>query len=390
MTITNGLIIKGLTIHTEHGALQNYAVTCRENLITQISKNNTSLTKTLEFPASWHLVPGFIDLHIHGTNGADTMDATLPALATMSKALGQEGVTGFLATTITAAPNTIEHTLKNVANYMQQQQNVLGAEILGVHLEGPFLSKEQAGAQKLEFLIPPDIEMFKIWQQAADNNIKIVALAPELPNSIEFIKYLISHNVVVSIGHTAATLEQANHAIIAGATQCTHLFNCMPQLHHRTPGSLLALLLNDKIMGELIADGFHLHPDILKLVYKLKGAKHNILITDSMRAKNLADGIYDLGGQEVTVTKGKARLASGAIAGSTLHLDAAIRNMLHYTDCTFAEALQMATINPAKQINLFDRKGSIAEGKDADLVVLDENYQIKMTIARGQVIYDNR
>jgi N-acetylglucosamine-6-phosphate deacetylase len=383
------LILQGLNVHTEYGVLTNAAVTCSGSILAKIDKADFNRTENvLEFPDSWHLVPGFIDLHTHGTNGADTMDATLAALETMSKSLVKEGVTGFLATTITAAPITIEHTVKNVAAYMAQQENILGAEVLGVHLEGPFLSKEQAGAQKLEFLIPPNIELFKTWQQAANNNIRIVALAPELPNSIELIKYLKQHNIVAAIGHTAASFEQANAAIIAGASEATHLFNCMPQLHHRTPGALLALLLSDKVMGEIIADGYHLHPDILKLAYKLKGSAHNVLITDSMRAKNLADGVYDLGGQQVTVKAGKAHLASGTIAGSTLNLSTAIKNIMHYTDCSFTEALQMVTINPAKQINLFDRKGSIAEGKDADLVVLDEYYQVKMTIVRGQVAFN--
>lgn len=386
----NELIIRGLNVHTEHEIMPNSVVTCQNGLIASITNNNSPTKSSLEFPSSWHLVPGFIDLHIHGAGGADTMDASFSALETISKSLVKEGVTGFLPATITAAPDTIKNTLKVAASYMSQQAKIPGAEVLGIHLEGPFLSKEQPGAHKLEYLIPPNIELFKTWQEASGNNIRIVPIAPELPGSIEFIKYLKQQNIVPSIGHTNATLEQANAGIAAGAKQCTHLFNCMPQLHHRSANALLALLLSDEIKAEIIADGFHLHPEIVKLTYKLKGAANSLLITDSMRAKNLADGVYDLGGQQVTVHEGHAKLASGTIAGSTLHLDLALRNMMHYTGCSFTEALRMATINPAKQINLFHRKGSIAAGKDADLVVLNERYEVQMTISRGQIVFQKK
>lgn len=382
------LIIKGLNVYTEDAILVQSSVTVSAGVIKEIGKitSKEDTAKVLEFPANWHLVPGMIDLHTHGANGADTMDATFSALDIISKSLLKEGVTAFLPTTMTAPISDIEAALINIRDYIRAKKNINGAEILGVNLEGPFLSKPKAAAQSINFIIPPNIELFNDWQKSCGNLIKIVTIAPEVLNGLEFIKYLKSCGVVAALGHSDASYEQAVAAINAGGgAQATHLFNAMPSIHHREPGLVTALLLDDRVITEVIADLIHLHPAILKLIVKLKGREKIVLITDAMRAKYLADGVYDLGGQKVTVKNQEARLVGGKLAGSVLQMNVALKNMINATGCQLSDAIKMTAENPAKQLKIFARKGSIAVGKDADLVVLDNNFQVRMTICRGTI-----
>lgn len=315
------------------------------------------------------------------------MDATTQALQTMAKALPGEGTTSFLATTITQVNEAIEQALINASDYIEHHQSSGKAEILGIHLEGPFVNPNKAGAQPVEHIIDPNLETFKKWQELSKNTIKLVTLAPERPGGLEFIKYLNKNGIIASIGHSDATYEEVTKAITAGATQVTHLFNQMAGLHHREPGVVGAALLRDELKAEIIADGVHVRPEIVKLAYNQKHSEGLILITDAMRAKCLKNGIYNLGGQDVTVKDGKAVLSDGTLAGSILKMGQAVKNMLAYTDCPLESAIEMASVNPAKQLNVFDRKGSIAAGKDADLVILDENHDIVMTFCKGKLAF---
>ncbi|MBN2689787.1 MAG: N-acetylglucosamine-6-phosphate deacetylase [Gammaproteobacteria bacterium] len=374
------LIIKGPKVYAEDKILNNADILIEESIIKKIGKinsnQNTEKINILEFPNNYHLVPGFIDMHIHGAAGADVMDATDDALETISSELLKEGVTSFLPTVMTGDLNKINHAIKNIANY----KNNKGAQILGINLEGPFLSKEKNGAQPIEQLLTPNIELIKKWQKLSNNLIKIVTIAPELPNALEAIKYLQENNIIAALGHSNADYEAAKIAIKLGSKYATHLFNCMPPIHHRKPGLISALLLDNNVTTEIIADGIHLHPAIIELIVKLKGFDNTILVSDAMRAKNLADGNYTLSEQKVIVKNNEARLQNNALAGSTLRLDTAIRNIINYTNCSLFDVLKMVTANPAKKLNIFDRKGSIAIGKDADLVVLDESLQVKLTL----------
>ena len=379
------VIIRGLNIYTDNGVVKNSALLIANGMIKAIGDIKASAAKTLDFPSSWHLIPGMIDMHIHGAAGFDVMDATDEALAMISTALVQEGVTSFLATTMTEKSVDIENALKKVANYVANKQEITGAEILGINLEGPFLSAAKAGCQRGDYFMDPDISLFKHWQKLANNLIKIVTVAPELANSLEFIKYLRKCGVIASLGHSNVNYEQTNRAIDAGCTEATHLFNAMPAIHHRDPGAITALLLNNQVMTEIIADGIHSHPAILQLILRLKGADKVCLITDSMRAKYLADGTYQFGGQQVIVKDHSARLSDGTLAGSILKMDSAVRNMIKFTGCTLLDTIKMSAINPAKQLNIFTRKGSIAIGKDADLVILNENLGVEMTICNGNI-----
>jgi N-acetylglucosamine-6-phosphate deacetylase len=341
----------------------------------------------IEISAGQNVVPGFIDVHIHGAAGADTMDASIEALETMAKALPAEGTTSFLATTITQKHEKIENALKNAAHYLKSHNNSGKADILGVHLEGPFINVKRAGAQPMEYIIDPDIKLFKQWQELAEGSIKLVTLAPELENGTNFVSYLNENNVIASIGHSDAIYEEMEKAVKAGAKQVTHLFNGMRGIHHREAGVAGSALLFKELMVELIADGIHVTPEVMKLVINAKGTEGMILITDAMRAKCLKNGVYDLGGQDVSVADGKALLADGTLAGSILKMNDSVKNILEAADISLSDTVQMASVNPAKQLNVYDSKGSISVGKDADITILSNDYKVEMTICRGEIAY---
>ncbi|CAM3922244.1 N-acetylglucosamine-6-phosphate deacetylase [Mesobacillus thioparans] len=339
--------------------------------------------EVIELPENSTIVPGFIDVHIHGAGGADTMDATTEALNTMASILPQEGTTSFLATTITQDQDEILEALRNAADYISNHNHSGKAEVIGVHLEGPFINEARKGAQPADHIIDPDVELFAKMQEAAGSHIRLVTLAPEKENGYEFIAYLSKNSVIASIGHSDATYDQMAKAVKAGATHVTHLYNGMRGMHHRDPGVAGAALLFDELKIEIIADGIHVVPEMIDLSLRAKGTDGVILITDSMRAKCLKNGTYDLGGQEVSVADGKALLADGTLAGSILKMKDSLKNMMEFSHISLEEVVKLASENPAKQLKIFDRKGSITAGKDADLVVLDDNFDVSMAFCRG-------
>lgn len=377
-------VITGPAIYTEQGVLRDVGLRVQEGIIREFASCKSPTKNNISFPSTYHLLPGFIDLHVHGANHCDVMDATSESLQTMSKALAAEGTTGFLATTMTASASAIEKALRNANDFMQKPAE--GAQVLGIHLEGPFISPNKAGAQNAKHILQPDIDQFKQWQKISGNNIKIVTLAPELPNSMAFIAYLKKHNIVAAIGHSDATYAESKCAIECGCDYVTHLFNAMRGIHQREPGVVTSALLSDSVYAEMIVDGAHLHPAIIQLILKLKKDKL-ILVTDAIRAKCLTDGIYDLGGQSVEVKQGIAALADGTLAGSILSIPKALQNMLKFTSIKLNDLVKMTSENPAKVLGIFDKKGSISLNKEADFVVLDENLNVAMTVCRGAIIY---
>ena len=379
------MILSGGKIYTETGVVNNGSLTLRDGKIVAIDSATKAASKN--FPAEYHIVPGFIDLHVHGARGHDVMDGSSQALTTISETLAAEGTTAFLATTMTADVAAIENALTTVRDFMQAAEKS-GAAILGAHLEGPFIAASKMGAQRGDKILLPDIELVKKWQELSGNHIRLVTLAPEFQNSIALIKYLRQQNIVASIGHTNATYAETMEAIAAGCTHATHLFNAMRGIHQREPGTVTAALLADTVTAELILDGVHLHPAIARLAYQVKGVDKIVLVTDAMRAKCLADGCYDLGGQEVDVAAGEARLADGTLAGSVLTMPSALQNVLKFTGCELADALKMVAGNPAKVLGVYDRKGSLAVGKDADVVVLDDELNVVMTCRGGEVVFE--
>jgi len=387
----NKFFLKNIRIYSEAGLIENGYLKVEAGKIAEMGRVEESISfdgyELITVPTDYTVIPGLIDVHIHGVDGADVMDGTKDALDRMSSALPKEGTTSFLATTMTQSKEAIECALVNAGDYIENQFPSNKAEILGVHLEGPFVNKKMAGAQPIQHIIDPQVELFKEWQELVKGHIKLVTLAPEIGEGIELIRYLKNTGVISSIGHTNSTYDEVLKAIDAGATHATHLFNQMSGLHHREPGVVGAVFLREELKAELISDGIHVRPEIVKLAHKMVGTERIILITDSMRAKCLRNGTYDLGGQDVTVQDGKAVLKDGTLAGSILRLGDALKNMMSFTDCTLDEVIQMGSANPAKQLNVFDRKGSIAVGKDADLVVLDENHNVMMTFCKGFLAY---
>ncbi|MBT2685357.1 N-acetylglucosamine-6-phosphate deacetylase [Bacillus sp. ISL-37] len=386
----NDLLLVNARILTEDGMIEKGYIYIKDGKIAEtglVSSLPQHQAEIIELPEESTVVPGFMDVHIHGAGGADTMDGTTEALTTMASILPEEGTTSFLATTITQDQKAITKALENAGDYIRHHNNPGKAEVLGLHLEGPFINESRKGAQPAQHIITPDIELFVKMQEASGNNIRLVTLAPEKENGFELIAYLAENGVIASVGHSDATYAQMDEAVKAGATHVTHLFNGMRGMHHRDPGVAGAALLFDELKIEMIADGIHVVPEMLDLSIRAKGTDGVILITDSMRAKCLKNGSYDLGGQEVRVADGKALLADGTLAGSILKMKDSLKNMMEFTGISLEEAVKLASENPARQLKVFDRKGSIASGKDADLVVLDHNHEVAMSFCRGVASY---
>ncbi|WP_270180560.1 N-acetylglucosamine-6-phosphate deacetylase [Alkalihalobacillus sp. CinArs1] len=383
----DSFVINRVKIYAEDETIQNGYLKVRNGKIVAIGHSNSLETSpdepVYQAPKNHSLLPGMIDVHIHGANGADTMDATPEAIETIARTLPSEGTTSFLATTITNDDLAIETALSNVGDYILNKQSPGHAEIIGVHLEGPFINHIRAGAQPSEAIQKPDISVFKRWNELAQGTIKLVTLAPELGSGMELVRYLSKQGIVASIGHSDATYEDVQEAIKNGATHVTHLYNGMRGLHHREPGVVGAALLFPELKAEIIADGHHVRPEMIDLAYRQKNDEGIVLITDSMRAKCLKNGSYDLGGQDVSVEDGKALLENGTLAGSVLKMNQALKNIQTFTGCSLQSAIKMAAENPARQLGVFDRKGSIAVGKDADLILLDEEGEIYATFCKG-------
>lgn len=383
------LYIKNATIYTEKDGVISGSILLVDGIIHSI---HTEDMPAHELPKNTHIInakslnviPGFIDGHIHGAAGADVMDGTTDALNIMAKALPKEGTTSFLATTITQAPENINKVLKNIAEYTTKPKH---AEMLGVHLEGPFIEKEKAGAQPLKYIKKPNIKTFKKWQNISNNKIKTITLAPEHDKSREFMHYLSNSGVNISAGHTNINYEGMKEVVKYGVSQVTHLCNAMTGIHHRDIGVVGAAFYLSELRAELIADGIHVSKEMMQMIYDNVGSERLILITDAMRAKGLKPGTYDLGGQDVIVSEDRAKLPNGSLAGSILKMDEGARIMLQLRGVTLSHIIEMASINPAKQLNIFDKKGSILVNKDADLLIVDNDLRIKYTICRGAIAY---
>ena len=319
------------------------------------------------------VVPGFVDVHIHGCAGADTCDGTRESLETMARFLLSHGVTSFCPTTMTTGRDVMEQALLAAKDVMEHPVEE-GARVVGVNMEGPFISKERKGAQKEEDILAPDLELFRHFWEMSGGIIRLVDIAPEQPGGLEFAREA-SKLCTVSIAHTTADYCQAKAAFDSGITHATHLFNAMSGLNHRAPGVVGAVLEDQRVRGELICDGFHIHPSVLRTAFQALGDRA-LVISDSMRANGMPEGEpFDLGGQMVTVREGKATLEDGTLAGSVSNLHQEVKNLVSF-GIPFPQAVKAATLIPARAIGLDQEIGSIAPGKKADLVVLDQQLEI--------------
>lgn len=329
------------------------------------------------------LLPGFVDLHIHGSAGVDVMDASLTGLAAMTHFLATKGVTSFLATTMTAPHAAIRAAVAAVADYVAKPAT--GARVLGVHVEGPYISPHFPGAQPAAQIRPPNLTKFA--ELMATGPVRMITLAPETPGAHALIRAAVDQGVTVALGHTNATYDECQVATALGVSQATHTYNAMRGLHHREPGALGAVLSNDALYAQLIADFIHVHPVGIQILARCKGIERTVLITDAMRAAGLGPGDYELAGQPVTVANGECRLVDGTLAGSILTMDQALRNFLAATGLSLAEAWPASSHTPAHSIGLERNIGSLRPGAWADLVLLDAELQVVATVVAGEVVY---
>lgn len=332
------------------------------------------------------ILPGFIDIHTHGAYGFDTNDANEDGLRRWAKNIGEEGVTSFLPTTITQTEETLTKALKNVAKVYKDGYE--GAEILGVHFEGPYLDVEKRGAQPLECLQKPDVEQFKRFQQASNNLIKLITIASDLDPEYKLTKYLAKEGVKVSMGHSSANYKQTALAFANGAISQTHVFNGMTGFHHRDPGQVGYAFFSNDSFGEIIADGIHSTPEALNLFFQTKGRDKAIVISDSINAKGLGAGVYEFGGENVIVhNDGRATREDGRLAGSTANIIDSIKVLVESALVPINYVINACTKNPADLLGL-SHKGRIKVNYDADITVISDDYKVLKTFSRGKLIYE--
>lgn len=329
------------------------------------------------------LLPGFIDVHVHGALGSEAMDATPEALAKVAKYYAQHGVTSFLATTWSDSRSRIEAALANARQCVGVQPE--GATLLGVHLEGPYLNPLMCGAQSLDAIRRADREEALTFLEYGV--IRLISLAPEYPENHWLIEECARRGIVVSVAHTAATYEDVRHAITLGLTHATHTYNAMTGLHHRAPGTLGAVMVSPQVRCELIADNVHVHPGAMKLLWQVKGIDGVILITDSIRAAGMPDGEYMLDDRIFRVVEGVARLEDGTLAGSTLTLNRGLYNFMQAAGEPIERLWPVSSLNAARDLRVDDRKGSLEVGKDGDLVLVDQRINVFMTVVGGRIVY---
>ncbi|SMF84952.1 N-acetylglucosamine 6-phosphate deacetylase [Paenibacillus uliginis N3/975] len=327
------------------------------------------------------LIPGMIDVHIHGANGYDMMDGTEASIQEVSQTCATTGCTSFLATSVSSTMEDLLNMIRCVKSVIGREQ---GAKIAGIHLEGPYLNPKRKGMQNEKYLRHPDLDEMKLIFQEAGSLIKMVTIAPELPGGLELISYLKDQGVVIAVAHSDATYEEAKEAFGAGASHVTHCFNGMRPIHHRDPGLIVAAFEEPHVSLQAIVDQVHLHPAIIRLMHRIKGPEGMVLITDALQAMGLGDGEYLFGGHHVTVSEGIARLADGTLASSTVTMNEALRLTVE-NGISLTDAVQMASTSPARILGL-SNKGKMEIGYDADFVLLNEKYEVQWTMIEGQLV----
>lgn len=361
----------------------NGSIVLENGKITKIYENNIpECVEGIDVKGSY-IVPGFIDVHIHGAGGADAMDNTEEALRTISKYIVKHGTTNFLATTLTSSKEILKEVLEKIGRL--QNQDIEGANIFGAHMEGPYFDVQFKGAQNDKYIKPAGISEIEEYLNVKPGLVKLFSMAAKGEGALESIKYLKENGVVVSVGHSGVSFEEVQEAVKAGITHATHTYNGMKGFNHREPGVVGAVMINDNINAEIIFDKIHVHPEAVRLLIKVKGVDRVVCITDAMCATGLLAGNYKLGELDVYVRDGQARLISNdSLAGSVLTLDKAFKHLIEL-GYSIVDAVKMTSTNAAKEFSL--NTGVIQEGKDADIVVLSPEYNVEMTIVKGKIKY---
>ncbi len=381
------LLIEDCRLYNTPETVPPQSILVRNDVIEQVGPADASLRADRVLDARGRTAaPGLIDVHIQGAGGADVLDATPEALQTISRTCARFGVTGFLATTI-YRPGQENRHLKVVADSVGCDLG--GAHLLGAHLEGPFISSERRGMIQPDCLgQPSDAVLDEIYALLGDS-LKMMTLAPELPGNTEVIRTLKQRGVIASFGHSKATYDEAARGFDAGISHVTHLFNAMPSLHHRDPGPLGAIFERSDVTCQVIADGVHIHPSVLRLAYHALGASRFVTITDGIQAMGLPDGRYVYNNVEYEAREGAARYKDGTLIGTAVGLSQLLARLIRFTHCSMVAAIETVTVNPAGILGLEEAKGRIAPGYDADLVLLDRDLSVRATIVGGQVVYQN-
>lgn len=371
--IINGIIV------TKNGVLENKVLLFDKKIISMCD----------EIPENCELIdakqkivtPGLIDIHVHGSCNFDTMDNSIEAIEAISNGICKNGVTSFLPTTMTMSKEQIYNSLNTIKECMAN--GTTGAKVIGAHMEGPFINPIYKGAQDAKYILKPNFQFIKNYTDV----IKLVSYSPELDDDYEFTKKVKENTkIILSICHSNASYKQTMEAVNLGASNITHLFNAMTPLNHREPGVVGAALMSNTYC-EIIADKIHVDKNLFQFILNNKGKEKVILITDSMRAGCMKDGKYDLGGQDVYVKGGAARLINGTLAGSILTLNKAVYNFFENTNLELNEVINMASLNPAKSIGIDDKKGSLEIGKDADICIFDDEMNCHLSISEGRIIF---
>ncbi len=365
------------------GIKSGLAVLFDEKIVDIIDNEKAKAMTGVEFTDAEgkYVLPGLVDIHIHGYNGVEAGEDTENSVPVMAEGVIKNGVTSFLPTTMTVAMEDIEKSLTAIRGLKEKSKTWNGAEVIGANVEGPFINPSKKGAQDDKYILKPDASFVKKYADV----IKIITLAPEMDDDMACITEVKKDtDVLISMGHTGADYDTAVEAVRRGVGHVTHLFNAMTPLMHRNPG-VVGAALGEDVTVEIIADTFHINPGLYSIVYKVKGEKM-LLITDCIRAGGLSDGEYTLGGQKVVVNGIQCKLEDGTIAGSVLKLNNAIRNVKEYTDIPLHEIVNAASFYPAQAIGISDRKGSVAIGKDADLVIADEDISVLKVFKCGKAV----
>lgn len=375
------MIIRNANVYTEDGTFVKKDVhICGDRIAADVTAAWDAVENTLLEAEGMYLIPGLTDIHLHGCVGYDFCDGTPEAIEAMAVYEAQNGITTICPATMTLDDDTLTRVFTTAAAYKSDR----GADLVGINMEGPYFSHAKKGAQNPDYLRLPNAEHFRKMQTLTNGMIKLVDVAPELEGAMEFIKE-VKDEVVVSLAHTTADYDTALKAYENGASHLTHIYNAMPPFSHRSPGVIGAALDSPHCHVEMIVDGVHIDPSVVRATFKMFGDDRIILISDSMMATGLKDGQYSLGGQKVTVTGNKATLADGTIAGSATNLMKCLQTAISY-GIPLASAVKCAAVNPAKEIGCYKDYGSITPGKIANMVLLDQEYQVKAVILKGKVL----
>jgi len=379
------LVITNCRLFDAANGKQTTSILIENGVITQIGQIEPGSASINTLDAQGRIIaPGFIDVHIQGAGGADILDATPEALEAISRTCARFGVTGFLATTVFMPDQDNSH-LSLAAEYVGRDLG--GANLLGIHLEGPFISLEKKGMIQPGCICPPSVQVLDEIQRITAGHLSMMTIAPELPGSRQIIGSLVESGTIASFGHSSATYEQTLDGFDTGISHVTHLFNAMPSIHHRSPGPLVAIFQSEHITAQVITDGVHIHPAVLNFAYEKLGPDRTFPITDGMQAIGLGDGMFIYNGIEYESKAGAARYKDGTLIGTALGLSQMIERFIAFTDCPLDVAIRMVTQNPAGLLGLQDKKGTIAVGKDADLILFDDNLSVHTTIVGGKIVF---